>query len=62
MKIPYPVILTLALALSSFAADTVIFGGMRLNYSGKGYCVASPYSNGGKWDVWDLKVTYTKVI
>ena len=56
MKIPYPVILTLALALSSFAADTVIFGGMRLNYSGKGYCVASPYSNGGKWDVWDLKV------
>ncbi|MBR6461988.1 hypothetical protein IKS73_02470 [bacterium] len=29
---------------------------MRLTYSGKGYCVASPYSNGGKWDVWDIKV------
>ena len=44
------------LGLSAFSADTVIFGGMRLSYSGKGYCVASPYSNGGKWDVWDLKV------
>lgn len=44
------------LATASFSADTVIFGGMRLSYSGKGYCVASPYSNGGKWDVWDLKV------
>ena len=45
-----------ALSLSALAADTVFFGGMRLTYSGKGYCVASPYSNGGKWDVWDLKV------
>ncbi|MBO7542683.1 hypothetical protein J6T93_02095 [bacterium] len=44
------------LAAAAFSADTVIFGGMRLTYSGKGYCVASPYSNGGKWDVWDLKV------
>jgi len=44
------------LASAAFSADTVIFGGMRLTYSGKGYCVASPYSNGGKWDVWDLKV------
>lgn len=44
------------LAAAAFSADTVIFGGMRLSYSGKGYCVASPYSNGGKWDVWDLKV------
>ena len=44
------------LATAAFSADTVIFGGMRLTYSGKGYCVASPYSNGGKWDVWDLKV------
>ena len=44
------------LATAAFSADTVIFGGMRLSYSGKGYCVASPYSNGGKWDVWDLKV------
>lgn len=44
------------LAVSAFSADTVIFGGMRLNYSGKGYCVASPCSNGGKWDVWDLKI------
>ena len=43
-------------AYGLFGADTVIFGGMRLTYSGKGYCVASPYSNGGKWDVWDLKV------
>ncbi len=44
------------LATAAFSADTVIFGGMRLTYSGKGYCVASPYSNGGKWNVWDLKV------
>ena len=44
------------LAAAAFSADTVIFGGMRLSYSGKGYCVASPYSNDGKWDVWDLKV------
>lgn len=44
------------LATAALSADTVIFGGMRLSYSGKGYCVASPYSNGGKWDVWDLKV------
>jgi len=45
-----------ALSLSALAADTVFFGGMRLTYSGKGYCVASPYCNGGRWDVWDLKV------
>lgn len=44
------------LSMSAFSADTVLFGGMRLTYSGKGYCVASPYSNDGKWDVWDLKV------
>lgn len=43
-------------AICAFSADTVFFGGMRLSYSGKGYCVASPYSNNGKWDVWDLKV------
>lgn len=43
-------------ALCAFSADTVFFGGMRLSYSGKGYCVASPYSNGGNWDVWDLKI------
>lgn len=49
-------IFVFCLGLSAFATDTVFFGGMRLDYSGKGYVVASPYSNRGAWNVWDIKV------
>ena len=43
-------------SICAFSADTVFFGGMRIDYSGKGYVVASPYSNRDAWNVWDIKV------
>ncbi|MBO4552998.1 hypothetical protein J5754_01125 [bacterium] len=49
-------IFVFAISLAAFSADTVYFGGMRIDYSGKGYVVASPYSNRGAWNVWDIKV------
>ena len=55
MKLRYLGIFLL-LPLLARGADTVIFSGLRLNYSGPGYVVATPFSNNGAWNVWDLTV------